>query len=75
MVNRAAPCPLPEAALLRRYAEPPPGDRPGAYTDCFAIDIDAPVTIGEFVFAFYTAPVFRVESIPERRPIASRRTQ
>ena len=49
------PCPLPAEALLRKYVDS------GDYTDCFCIEIDAPVTLTEFVFAFYTTRIFKLE--------------
>ncbi len=29
--------------------------------DCFAVAVAQPVSLGDFVFAFYTSPVFRIE--------------
>ncbi|MFO1325422.1 MAG: hypothetical protein U1F15_15350 [Burkholderiales bacterium] len=49
------PCPLPEDALLREAV------RDGAYTDCFATDVGRVVTHAQFVEAFYTSRLFRVE--------------
>lgn len=49
------PCPLPADALLQKYVDS------GDYTDCFCIEIDAPVTLAEFVFAFYTTRIFSLE--------------
>jgi hypothetical protein len=49
------PRPLPEAALLRRYAN-------GAdYTDCYTTLIDRSASHEAFVHAFYTTWVFRLE--------------
>jgi hypothetical protein len=47
--------PLPEHALLqsRRAA--------GAFTDCYALRIDHPVTLADYIAAFFTTPVFRLE--------------
>jgi hypothetical protein len=50
-------CPLPDEALLNTYAEN------GAYTDCYRTDICAAVTLAEYVNAFYTTRVFRLERI------------
>ena len=47
-------CELPADALLRRY-------RDRGYTDCWALDIAGLVTHAQFVEAFYTTPVFRLE--------------
>lgn len=51
-----APCPLPEYALLRRYI-----DR--GYVDCYAADVAGSVTQAQFIEAFYTTAVFRVERL------------
>ena len=32
-----------------------------AYRDCFTVSIDGAVTLAQFVMAFYTTPLFRVE--------------
>ncbi len=49
------PCPLPPDALLRICKQQ------GAYVDCFAVDIAMAVSQVQFVEAFYTSAVFRVE--------------
>ena len=49
------PCELPEDALLRRYRER------GAYTDCYVSEVAWPVSRSEYVEAFYTTAVFKVE--------------
>lgn len=46
---------LPEGALLSKCA------REGAFTDCFQTDIARPTTQAEFVQAFYTTWVFKLE--------------
>ena len=48
---------LPGEALLRRYREQ------GAYTDCFAIDVPGQVSHAQFVEAFYTTAVFKLERL------------
>jgi hypothetical protein len=47
-------CGLPADALLRRYVG-------RGYTDCWSVEIDWRVTHAEFVEAFYTTWVFRLE--------------
>lgn len=47
--------PLPENALLGRYL----GD--GNYTDCFRIEFPAAISHAEYVEAFYTTPLFKLE--------------
>lgn len=61
-----AACALPEAALLRRYVDS------GAYTDCYATELPGIVTHADFVSAFYTTGVFKLERailrVVARRP-------
>lgn len=47
--------PLPAWSLLRRYADQ------GDYTDCFVADIPGDFSHDEFVAAFYTTWLFRLE--------------
>ena len=47
-------CELPADALLARYGPP-------HYTDCFTAVVAGDVSLGEYVYAFYTAPLFRCE--------------
>ncbi len=49
-------CPLPDTALLNVYAE-----SEGCYTDCYATEIQAPVTLSQFVTSFYTTRLFKLE--------------
>ena len=51
VVNR---CELPESALLRAY-------EPHAYADCFTANIRIAVSLEEFVAAFYTSRLFKLE--------------
>jgi hypothetical protein len=48
-------CPLPQDALLASYRAA------GAYTDCYYTDISAVVTPAQYVEAFYTTAVFKLE--------------
>lgn len=48
---------LPEEVLLARYAK---GEH---YTDCFSSDVGKVVTLEQFVYAFYTGFVFRLERL------------
>lgn len=55
--------PVPESSLLKTYRG---GERPaswGAYCDCFSVSIDQRVTLAQFVAAFYTTPVFKLERL------------
>ena len=51
------PCPLPGDALLRKYVDS------GDYTDCFCVEIVEPTTQTEFVAAFYTTWIFKLERL------------
>ena len=48
---------LPIGALLERYREA------GAYTDCFVVEVDGAVVQSEFVRAFYTSWLFKMERV------------
>lgn len=48
-------CDLPENALLARYRDE------GAYVDCFSTDVDGAWSHAEYVEAFYTTPLFKLE--------------
>jgi hypothetical protein len=50
--------PLPTGALLEKF-----NAVAGAYTDCYAVDIPAQVTFAEYVSAFYTTPLFKLERL------------
>jgi hypothetical protein len=52
---------VPEDALLRTFRGGVHPERWGRYADCFAVNIDRNVTLEQFVFAFYTSPLFRIE--------------
>jgi len=56
-VNGIAAQPLPAHALLAQYA----GN--GGYTDCYATDLPGAFTHAEFVAAFYTTRLFRLERL------------
>lgn len=47
--------PLPPDALLATYSSS------GAYTDCYSVRLDRPVSLGEFMAAFYTTRIFKLE--------------
>jgi hypothetical protein len=48
-------------ALLKTYRGGKHPERWGKYGDCFSVSINQPVSLAEFVFAFYTTPLFRTE--------------
>ena len=47
--------PLPAGALLDRYA------KTQAYTDCYSVQLPRPASLSQFVEAFYTTPLFKLE--------------
>jgi hypothetical protein len=54
-------CPLADDALLRTYLGDVHPEWWAGQGDCFCITVPGAVPLGDFVFAFYTAPVFRIE--------------
>lgn len=48
---------LPADALLQKYAQS------GAYTDCFSTTVTRQITLAEFVEAFYTTWLFKLERL------------
>lgn len=50
-------CSLPDQALLARYA------REGAFTDCYVTEVVRAVSHAEYVEAFYTGAVFKLERL------------
>lgn len=57
-------CPLPDQALLQVYAAN------GSYTDCFATSVDRAVSFEQYVAAFYTTAVFKLERFILRWAVA-----
>ena len=53
--------PVPDEALLKTHRGGARPERWGNYGDCFYVIVDRSVSLAEFVFAFYTSPVFRLE--------------
>jgi hypothetical protein len=54
-MNTVHPCPLPVSSILNTYVEQ------GHHTDCYNIDVPGAVTIAQFVEAFYTTRIFKLE--------------
>jgi hypothetical protein len=48
-------CPLPGDALLNKYVDA------NTYTDCYQAALPASVTQAQFISAFYTTPIFKLE--------------
>ena len=46
---------LPATALLKKYAYP------GAYTDCYFTEVERSISLPEYIDAFYTTWVFKLE--------------
>lgn len=55
MSSSIQPCPLPDNALLNKYR------RDGGYTDCYMTEISIPVSHAQYVNAFYTTTLFKLE--------------
>lgn len=49
-------CPPPKNTLLENYL------RDGNYVDCYVTTIDRQVSLSEFIFAFYTTWLFKIEA-------------
>lgn len=50
--------PTPVNALIHKYTS-----MPGAYTDCFFTDIPKQISFPDYLFAFYTTPLFKLERL------------
>lgn len=53
--------PVPASSLLKTWRDGPNPTAWEQYSDCFTTTISRPVALAEFVYAFYTSPVFRLE--------------
>jgi hypothetical protein len=54
---------VPDDALLKTYRGGKYPERWGHYADCFSVHVDGSVMLSQFVFAFYTSPIFRIERV------------
>jgi hypothetical protein len=54
-------CSLPDDALLQKYRCAPTLDTTSAYTDCYQTRIAGSVALGDYVYAFYSSWLFRLE--------------
>ena len=52
---------VPEDSLLKKYRGTVKPEGWGTYADCFAVTVDREVDLYDFVVAFYTSPLFRIE--------------
>ncbi|MGI9328780.1 MAG: hypothetical protein ACR2PZ_26430 [Pseudomonadales bacterium] len=55
--------PVPDTALLGKYQKKSVPENLQAYADCYSVEVGGVVTLSDFVFAFYTTPVFKLERI------------
>lgn len=60
---RISPQSLPDDALLGRYRSASPGETVAPYTDCFVTVYSDVIDLEQFVFAFYTTWVFKLERL------------
>ena len=56
-VSSIRTCEIPQGALLGKYLHG------GAYADCYVTEVSRPVTQAEYVEAFYTTAVFKLERL------------
>ena len=56
-------CRLPDNALLGRYRNSLAPELAGAYTDCYFVTVTGDVALADFVYAFYTTWVFKLERV------------
>ncbi len=54
-MNRIQLCELPQKALLSKYKQQ------GAYADCYSVEMPRAISCAEYVEAFYTTPLFKIE--------------
>lgn len=50
--------PAPANALIHKYTS-----MPGAYADCYSTEFPKQISFPEYLFAFYTTPLFKVERL------------
>ncbi len=56
-------CSLPENAILNKYNAGSKSAAVQAYTDCYTVRLKKSVVLSDFVLAFYTTPIFRLERV------------
>jgi hypothetical protein len=54
---------LPDNSLLSNYGGASGEDSPAHFTDCYAIEVAGHVSLAEFVTAFYTTRLFKLERL------------
>ena len=50
-------CAVPVNTMLDKYL------MNGAYADCYMTEISGPISFSEFIFSFYTTPLFKIERL------------
>ncbi|WP_052249630.1 hypothetical protein [Tateyamaria sp. ANG-S1] len=50
--------PVPPGSLIAPFAE-----KEAHYTDCFETPVSRPISLGAFIYAFYTQPLFKAERL------------
>ena len=55
--------PLPSDTSLARYAAGQRSQNAKNYTDCYSVLVAGEVSLEEYVYAFYTTPIFRLERL------------
>jgi hypothetical protein len=58
-----ATCSLPDNALLQKYRRTPTGDTVSSYTDCYGTRVTGNIALADYVYAFYTSWLFRLERL------------
>lgn len=56
-------CPVPDTAMLGKYQNGSMPESPQAYADCYSVEVRGVVMLSDFVFAFYTTPIFKLERV------------
>jgi len=56
-------CAIPDSALLAKYRDAVYANAANAYTDCFATPLRGELTLADFVNAFYTTWLFKLERL------------
>jgi hypothetical protein len=54
---------VPEDSLLKTHRGAVHPERWGNYGDCFSVSVERGASLADFVFAFYTSPLFRIERL------------
>jgi hypothetical protein len=54
---------VPEDSLLKTHRGAVHPERWGNYGDCFSVRVERAASLADFVFAFYTSPLFRIERL------------